>query len=265
MSLWRKSAGYAIGRGIASAIVFLLLPLLTRLMSPEQFGTWQALSFWAAMVMVFVQLGVDQALFRFYVLDEQKQGKFLFASFTVLLILSILTVIVVWFTRGLLARIILDDSAGAMLIFFTALWGVTDGTFFTLAALFQAQERIRMFVIADLMRTAFGYGFAIILLVKGFGVHGVVASWIAAGFISIILFLPELFRRCKFSLENDVFLPMLRYGVPLAISMFVIKIFGMSDRWLLAKLQDFSTAGAYSAAIKIAGIVAMAIVPIRYA
>jgi len=57
----------------------------------------------------------------------------------------------------------------------------------------------------------------------------------------------------------------MQYGLPLALNMFIIRIFTFSDRWLLARLQDFSAAGAYSAAVRIAGIVAMVIVPIRYA
>jgi len=265
MSLWRKSAGYAVGRGIASAMVFLLLPLLTRLMNAEEFGIWQALAFWAGAITVIVQFGTDQSLFKFFILDRTQRGKYLFSSLLTIFSLSIVFLVLCWFFRTGLAGIILGDESRGSLIFLTALWGISDALFFILASLFQAQEQVKMFVIADIMRAALGYGIAILLLMKGFGVSGVLIGWTAAGFAAFVLFLPEIVRQCTFSTDGGIFSPMLKYGFPLAVNMLIVKIFSFSDRWLLARLDSFSSAGEYSAAVKIAGIVAMAVVPIRYA
>lgn len=265
MSLWRKSVGYAVGRGIASAMVFLLLPILTRLMSPQQFGEWQALAFWAAIVTVVVQLGADQALFKFYILDAQRSAKFLFAAFAVVFSSSVVVLIFCWFLREFFAVLILADAQKGILVFLTALWGVSDGTFFMLASLFQAQERVKMFVVADVMRAALGYGGAILLLMNGLGTSGVISAWAAAGFVAFVLFTPVIIRQCQTAFERKIFSSMLHYGLPLALNMLAVKVFSFSDRWLLARLDTFSSAGAYSAAMKIAGIVAMAIIPIRYA
>ncbi len=265
MSLWRKSAGYAVGRGIASAMIFLLLPLLTRLMSAKEFGAWQVLAFWAAIITVLVQFGADQALFKFFVVDREQRGKYLSAAFALIFSIAIVVSILCWFFRSELAILILGNSTKGQLIFLTALWGVSDALFFTLAALFQAQEYVKMFILADIMRAALGYGIAILLLIIGFSVRGVVIGWIAAGFAAFVLFTPEIVRQCKFPIGSGIFHPMLKYGFPLAINMLIVKIFSFSDRWLLARLADFSAAGAYSAAVKIAGIVAMVVVPIRYA
>ncbi len=265
MSLWRRSAGYAIGRAFASIIILLFMPILTRLMTPEQFGLWQVLGFWSSIVMVIAQLGLDQAFFRFFILEKNKQGQILFSTVAVICLSAIAIISCAWVFRCHLARLILGDQNYEMLIFATALWGITDAFFFTLGSILQAQEKVSSFVIIDILRTAIGYVGAVWLLKIGLGVSGVISLWVLAGFVIFIFAMPSLTAKMTFKMSASAIKPMLRYGLPLALNMFIIKILTSADRWLMAMLGDFQSAGIYSAAMRIAGIVGMAIIPIRYA
>ncbi len=265
MELWRKSLGYALGRGFASLVVLIIMPILTRLMPPDEFGLWQALAFWAALVAVVVQLGSDQALFRFYITGAGERGRFLFAAFAFWAFASSALVLVVFAARGFLARLLFGAPELGWLVFGTALWGVSDALFQLVGAFFQAQERVGAFVACDIARATMGYGLALLLLARGLGVFGVVASWVAAGFAVAFAVAPEILRRWQANLDRRVFAPMVRYGFPLAVNMLAVRVFSFADRWLLARLGSLSAAGAYSAAVRIAGVVAMVLVPVRYA
>ena len=265
MTLWRKSLGYAVGRGVSSAIAFLLLPVLTRLLTAEQYGTWQVLEFWAVMVMFFIRLGLDQAIFRFYVLEKNKRGRCLFSAFSTMLVTSAFFIVVGFFFRAPLTKMFLGSEFSPNFAALAIIWGVSDAFFSTAAAVFQAEERVSLFILMDIARATLGYGFSVLLLVLGFGVPGVIGSWIGAGFAVIIMVLPVIIRRMKFSTDTKLVSSMVKYGLPLAVNLFVVRIFSFSDRWIIAKLIDFSATGAYSAGVKIASIVVVAIMPIRYA
>ncbi|RKZ35046.1 hypothetical protein DRQ33_00765 [bacterium] len=265
MILWRKTLGYAIGRGISSTIAFLLLPVLTRLMTPTEFGAWQIAEFWALLVMFSIRLGMEQALFKFYVTIPQKRKIILFNVLTVIAVMSSLFLIFGYLFRHTLSWIFLGTQFHSKFAIMIILWGIADSLFSTLASVFQAEERVKLFALMDISRGALGYGFAILLLIKGFGVSGVISARLGASFAIVITVIPAILSRVKFKFDPKTATAMLKYGIPLTLNLFVVRIFSFSDRWLLAKLADFSAAGTYSAGVKIAAIIVVILMPIRYA
>jgi len=265
LTLWRKSLGYAVGKGISSAIAFLLLPIITRLMSPAEYGQWQIIEFWAILTMFCIRLGLEQALFKFYVMNPKKRGRYLFEIFSVMTILSIVFIIIGYFLRKPLTALFLGSQFSTKFAIMAILWGVADSFFSVFAAIFQSEEKVKLFALMDISRGFLAYGFAIFFLVIGYGVSGVVGARIGATFAVIIVIIPIILRRIEFKFDKNDVVSMLKYGLPLTLNLFVVRIFSFSDRWLLAKLDNFSVAGSYSAGVKIASIIVVIILPIRYA
>jgi O-antigen/teichoic acid export membrane protein len=265
MGLWKKTAGYAVGRAAASSISLLVLPIITRLMSAEQFGLWQALAFWASLISVAVQLGTDQALFKFIFAKPAKKGEYLFISFATLFLSSGILLLAIIPFRSLIASAILPPATSDRLITLTVLWGITDALFINLASYFQSREKVLSFVITDLLRSVLMYGGAIYFLTESLGAASVIASSVAATTLVFLLFLPELVKRAHFPKNTESALEMFEYGLPLCLNMFIVKIYSLSDRWILGEIGDFGLSGEYSAAYKVAGIVGLIVVPIRYA
>ena len=264
-TLWRKSLVYAAGRGISAGIGFVLLPVLTRLMTPAQYGAWQVAEFWAMMGMFAIRMGVEQALFKFAVLNSERKGVFVFNSLLVVTGASVLLLTLGFFLKDFLAKIFLSGDFPSSLVILIFLWSVADSYFSVIASVFQSEERAGYFVAMDISRGALAYGLAIALLVAGFGVKGVIAARVAATFAVVVATVPAVISRITLQFDRAALSQMIKYGFPLTINLFVVRIFTSSDRWFVAKLANFSDAGAYSAAAKVASIVAMAVVPVRYA
>ena len=265
MSLWRKSAGYALGRAFTSFLVFLLLPILTRLLTPEMFGTWQIMAFFAAVVMVMVQLGLDQALFRFYVIDSKNRGRYLAVTYLFVAFASIVMFLIVFILRNPLRTVLLSRMSSPNLVLLATLWGIVDAFFFTTTTVFQAEERVSTFVMCDVTRALLGYGMGLFALQAGYGIAGLVWAWIFSALAVLFLVFPLITKRVASPRPIALVLPMIGYGFPLAINMLIIKFFTFTDRWLIARLSGLSDVGSYSAGLKIAGIVQAALIPIRYA
>ncbi len=190
MSLWRKSAGYALGRAFTSFLVFLLLPILTRLLTPEMFGTWQIMAFFAAVVMVMVQLGLDQALFRFYVIDSKNRGRYLAVTYLFVAFASIVMFLIVFILRNPLRTVLLSRMSSPNLVLLATLWGIVDAFFFTTTTVFQAEERVSTFVMCDITRALLGYGMGLFALQAGYGIAGLVWAWIFAALAVLFLVFP---------------------------------------------------------------------------
>ena len=265
MTLWRKSLGYGIGKGISSAIAFLLLPIITRLMTPAQYGAWQIIEFWAILTMFIIRLGLEQSLFKFYVMNPQKRGRYIFEIFCVMSVLSVIFIVVGYFLRKPLTAIFLGSQFATKFAVMAILWGVADSFFSVSAAIFQSEEKVKLYALMDISRVTLAYAFAILFLVSGYGVSGVVGARIGATFAILLAIIPVILRRVEFKFDKNDLLPMLKYGLPLTLNLFVVRLFSFSDRWLLAKLDSFSSAGSYSAGVKIASIIVAIILPIRYA
>jgi O-antigen/teichoic acid export membrane protein len=265
MSLWKKSAGYALGRGLSSGLGFLLLPVLTRLLTPDVYGTWQILMFYAALVMVIAQLGMDQALYRFYVLDRENRGKYLSIVFITILLTSIILFLLTFITKSTIRTLLVGKTINDSLIVIASLWGLTDAFFFTTLTVFQSEENVRLFVICEFLRAILAYGMAITAITAGYGLQGLMLSWIISAFAVLFLVAPLIIKRLSKPGHIIMVFPMLAYGFPLSVNLLIIRLFSFTDRWLLARLGSLSAVGAYSAGLKIAVIVQAILTPVRQA
>lgn len=265
MSLWRKSATYALGRVIGSFISFLCFPILTRLLSPYEFGLWQVTGLFASLFLVFFQLGMDQALFRHYVLSPERSRVVVGTSFISVCLFSAVGIAMAVTFAPTLSSLFLGFNRSDLWVL-ASLWGAADAIFLLALSVFQAQERTWRYVIYDNLRAGLGYTIAIILAISGLGAQGVIIGWTGTTIIIVIItVLSIIFAHSHAGFDIKLWKQMFAYGFPIAINLVAIRLFTMTDRWLIARIMGYDYAGIYSASAKVAGVVSIAILPIRTA
>lgn len=265
MSLWKKSANYAVGRIIGSVISLAALPILTRVMSPYEFGLWQVAGVFASLFIVFSNLGMDQALFRYYLLSPDRSKVVIGTSFISVAAFSTIGITIAIVFASSFSSLFLGLERNDLLIL-TALWGAADAFFLLALSVFQAQERTWRYVFYDNLRAGVGYATAIVLAALGFGAQGVITGWTGTTVIIVIFSaLSIILMHSHIGFDTKLWRQMLAYGFPIAINLVAIRVFTMTDRWLIARLMGYDYAGIYSASAKVAGIVSIALMPVRTA
>lgn len=239
------------------AIPFLLLPFLTRLLSPADYGI---LATFTAMIPVFtiiLSLGTTEAVVRGY-FDKGKKdfdlSKMIFTG------LSINTVIFV---------VVLAGVAGFE--FFRG----TQGTFFRGAALlfpiigfcavvysipsklFIVQKKPLQYSCLELSNTLTEVALSICFVAAGFGWFGRAIGITFANVIFAVVAIVLLFRMypVRLSLDLKYVKPFLSYGLPVVCHSLGIVMIAVIDRFFLNKLIGVSTTGLYSVAYSIASLI----------
>ncbi|RPH89068.1 MAG: polysaccharide biosynthesis protein, partial [Calditrichaeota bacterium] len=90
--LFQHSAVYGMGHILNRLITFLLIPLYTNTFAKEQLGVYTLVFSYIAILTVIYSYGLDTAFFRFYIIDESREGRrrIFSTAFWTILITSIL-------------------------------------------------------------------------------------------------------------------------------------------------------------------------------
>lgn len=235
---------------------FLLLPVLTRYLTPYDYGLVAVFSIFTSVLGVFISLETHSALSVYYFkLSRQKLKVYLYNTLLIIFLATILVLIVVLLSKNFLEKTLeLPIEWLVVGVFVT-----TFSLFNTINLLLWQNEKkpipLSLFRIAQ---TLLNLGVTIILVV-GFGMNWegrLIGSAVAAvifGFLSFILFFKREYITVSYN--RQFLVDALKFGLPLlphAISMWV-KV-GI-DRIFLTSLVSAAAAGLYTVGYQIGSII----------
>jgi O-antigen/teichoic acid export membrane protein len=255
-SLARASGVYGVSTVLTRAIPFFLLPVLTRYLSPEDFGKAAMFTVAASVTLPFVGVSTDSAIGRqYFERDRIDFAGYVASCFWILAVTGLL---------ALGAALLLSRPLGNLLDLPAAwIWTIVlvSGARFivnTLLTLWQVQKRTLPYAGYSLLQTALTFGLSILLIVwLGFGWEGRVLGELAsvtalAMAAAVILWRggwlrgrPDL-AYVKHALAFSGWLLPHLYGSVLMTTV---------DRLMLTNMVSVSETGLYAAAAQIAAIV----------
>lgn len=254
--LVRRAGVYTLANAINSAIPLLLLPVLTRYLSPEEYGLVAMFTVLTAVVVAIAGLGTHGAVTREYYLRSREE----FAEFvgTCVMILAAssaaLLGLIVLFSRALTAATGIPEhwqavavlmGAGQLLCSIgLAIWQVRGlpaiyGTFQIVVSLFNALLSLLLVIGLEM-----GWQGRVI---------GQVAAVATMGAVATALLARSDWIRFRFSREHAR--QALRYGLPLVFHALGATAVAMSDRTLIANLVSLDETGLYVVAAQIAMVI----------
>lgn len=258
-TLLRATVLYSIANLINSGIPFLILPILTRYLSPAGYGTLAMFTATLGFLTILVGLGVHGAVNRQYF--ESSRADFAPYVATCLLIVlggACVTGFLLWLCAGQLSQLLVLSPSWLTVAWAAAICLVVHQI---ALAIWQADERVGRYAFMQIGHTAVSFSLTVLLVVT------LLLDWqgrIIAQVLALALFAG--FALVAISLQGFV-LPVVRtsharhalgYGLPLVPHAIGGLIIASADKVILANVLGLAETGIYTVGAQIGSLVMIA-------
>jgi O-antigen/teichoic acid export membrane protein len=239
-------------------IGFLMLPVLTRIFSMQEYGVIDLIAAFSAFLLIFSTLGIQSSLARYYHSsgDEHKNQQ-LFSSLLIFNLLSstlVLTLVFLFSKPISLAIANGEDYSvfirlGALAAFFNSLSNVP-------LMLLRRRRKIKQFGMVKITISILYAGLTLLLiLVFDFGLKGVFLAQALAFFMGFIISLLVTYPFFNQQIDTSAIKKSLKFALPMFPSYFVTWANSQFNRFIIISLLNASLLGLFSAAFRISSII----------
>lgn len=261
--LLRNAAVYGLTTVVARGLALALLPVLTHVFSPTDYGKIEILTIFATVVQVIIALEIGQGLGRQLADTEDPRERSLLASTALWFTLAAYSTFVI---AGLLAAPVLADTLfgsrvepGLVRVALLAVWA--NGLFYLGHALLRWELRPRSYAVAVIVFAA-TYAAATLVFVVALdaGVAGVflgqLVGYLAGAATALYL------GRDRFGLAFDLgrWRAMVAFSLPLVPSSVAVVLAAYIDRIVLTAVLSVAAAGVYAVGFRLASMVGLLMV-----
>lgn len=247
----KNSSLYTIAQFLQKGIGFLLIPLYTRFLTPEDYGIMNLLTSIMGFLSFFIMLSLHAAAQRFhYDASDSKARSQLWGT---LLIMVLTNSLILGGATILFHKYIIDPFTEGINFWELTIWSLISVMLSPLYTYYQqwlqVTEKGISYTINLILNYIFTLFFNIIFVVFwNLGVFGMLLSTVIVSFIfftySFIKFIPHV----SLSFNNEVAKKSIRYSLPLVPNSVIGYASVMGDRILLNKLSNNTSIGLYSIA-----------------
>ena len=242
-----NTAVLAIGTLGSKLLVFLLMPLYTRLLSSSEYSTADIISQTANLLIPLISLGMYEAVFRF-AMDRERDSR---KTLTTGLFMTLAGAGVFALFLPILCKI--DYFDGYFILIY--LYVLCSSIHYLVSRYTRAIGQNTLFAVQGILSTALNIGLNIVFLI-GFdmGVTGYVLSVIAADFLATVFLFFKLGLWKSISpkhFDKKLLREMLRYSVPLIPTTVFWWVTNVADRYIIRGVMGDEINGLYAAAFKI--------------
>jgi O-antigen/teichoic acid export membrane protein len=254
---------YTLGMILTKVVSFLMIPLYTNVLKPEQYGTLELLSLSADIVSMIVGFGILAAMMRFYFISDDPKERNRVISTAILGTVAIMAVsaaICISFARPISQLIFHNpENTGNLRITFITMF-LASFIEIPLAYLRILQKSVR-FVTLSLLHFIFKLGLNILFLVfLHQGVRGVLYGNLIASIMTGSYLILSTTHSTGLRFNKRTYISMLLYGAPLIVSDISAFVLTFSDRFFLNYYTNLTDVGIYSLAYKFGMLISMMLV-----
>ena len=247
-----NTAIIALGKLSTQVISFLLLPLYTAFLTPEEYGIYDFLNVLALFLMPIVTLLMEESMFRFLIDVEKEEEKEEVISTTFIYILkSVIIISIIW---GILNFFIRYDYT-----FVLYLYVITTIIKTLLNAFSRGIGNIKVFSFSNFLSGIIVAILNVIFIaIIKMGVNGLLWSTIISNVITsiIVSVRVKVYKYVSIKKVNkDLTKKMIKYSIPLIPNSLSWTIINLSDRLIITNILGTTANGIYSIANKFPTII----------
>ncbi len=260
--LFKKTSIYALSSVIRNAVPFLILPVLTRYLTPSDYGIVATFQIVLAIAVVLVSLNMQGAVsVNFFKLNKKDLKDYLGNIIFIEFLSFILILGLIFFAGGYLLRFTKLPQIWLLIVILAALCRSIIAVNLTL---WQVEQKALAYGLFQILQTVFDVSFSLVFVValsfKWQGrLLGIVISSIIFGMLSILLICKKW--HLTFSLNKDHIKDALLFGLPLVPHSLSRWIQTSIDRFFISLMVGVSAMGIYVVGYQVGmiiGILAMA-------
>lgn len=232
-------------------INFLLTPLYTNIIVPDDFAVYILIYSYVAIVQFFFLFGIDSAFLRFYP-DKSEDQKTIWGT----TLLSALTIPIVaggilWIFREQVGFIVTGSTDYTLFISYTVGFLVFDSLTIITLGKFRAEEKALSYSAIKLFNVGLTVALNIVLVYfYEWGIEGIFVANLVASFCVFLTTVPILIKNFTLAFSFEKFKEMMRYGLPYIPSQIAVVLMDTVDRYFLLYLRDETEVGIYGAVYK---------------
>lgn len=256
-NLLKKFLSFSIGGYIGLAIGFFTMPIITRMLSPEQYGISSMVNVAINMILLVCGLGLDQGFVRhFYEEDESNRGRLLYNSIKIPLILIFLISIPIIIFKNKISIYLFNEESNFMIFIFITIIIMTLINKFSILVIRMAQKA-KIFSILQILTQLLNFIF-IVILFKKYGNNYktlILGGALSLFFVTLTAVLLEL-DIWKFKGENEKISTkqLINFSAPLTITMALSWVFSSADKIIIKQFSSLIELGLYAAAFKVVAL-----------
>lgn len=294
-----ETAIYGLSTILARIINFFFVPIYTRILTTQEYGSYSEIMSYIAVLQVVLVLGLETGCFKFAssgttdlsLKEQEERARPVFST----ALSTVTTVSLFAFTLICLFSRKLSDAMGypgmhLMLVYVGAILALDSFTAILFARLRQQQKAFKFALIKSVkILSELGFNLLLFFVVPKYFAHHpnsllgklipteihfsyIIFAVLLSCIVCFVLFLPEIIK-IRFSLNKKLLKPMMAYSLPLMVASLPGIINESADRWLFrALVKEGYTGGGwradlglYQATAKLAVIMNLFIQMFRYA
>jgi len=247
--LIKNTSLYTIGNIIPKILAMVLLPVFTRYLTPGEYGILNYTNSIISFLYVLSLLSLNTFILRYYFKMENKiERKRLIGNISLFLLIYNFILL---FLELILAPIVIDYFSIkvafkpyfllALLNNFLNLFAVVP------LIIFRLKEKALKFLILNLSKTLFSYGFSLFfIVVLDYGVLGRYYANILASIIFLLVYIYIIYKNAIFNINMKQIKTALKFSFPLVPGAFSYMIINLLDRIMLERFVPLDQMGIYS-------------------
>ncbi|GAA0770804.1 lipopolysaccharide biosynthesis protein [Clostridium subterminale] len=253
-SLFRKFLSFSVGNWVVLVIGFISTPLITRIISPTEYGKFGFLNIYVNIFMLVITCGLDQSYVRFFYEEgEQNRNRLLFESIKIPLILNIIVACIIIIFKVPISKYIISEydlSFIVLLILNIVLSSISRFSLLTV----RMKQKGRLYSMLQVMQKV-TYLMSIGLFFMIYNNNFLTLAY-ATLMSNIVLVVVSIFterdswnfRDIKGKKLKNSQIDILKYGIPLVFTALVTWLFQSADRMAI-KAYYGGEIGLYQAGI----------------
>jgi len=249
----KHTAVYGLGNILSKFVGFLMIPVYTRYLTPEDYGTVELLFLTVSILSIILSVGIERAVLRyFFDSDELSERKKVISSAHFFILgTATLTVLILWPLADFFSEVILGYKEGAFYFRLIFLILLCDVAVIVPLAFIRAEHRSALYISSAIGRLILVLALNIYWVVfAGRKVDGVLYANLTGSAVVSLFLIAYTLRKVGFRFSLPKLRAMLVFGLPLvpaSIGMFSLTY---ADRYFLKAYTDIHTVGLYALGYK---------------
>ncbi|MBI5512474.1 MAG: lipopolysaccharide biosynthesis protein [Deltaproteobacteria bacterium] len=257
-----RGAIYTAGIVLSRFLSFLLVPLYTRLLTPEDYGVLELVDTADNVVVVIFSAAITDSFLRFFndARSEAERARTTATAALSLVVVGCLIGVGGWALAPSLAGPVLRDPSRALLLRWTFAAVGFQSLIEIPLAVYRGEDRPYTYVAAVVGRYAFGLVLNVVFLVVfHLGVRGIVLSSLCSSALVATLTVGALLRRTGLHFDRALLRRVLRFGWPLIPGAVAMLGLQHSRSYVLAHYTTLSEVGLWSLGARFGMMVSLAL------
>jgi len=255
-SLFKDTGIYTLTSILNSAIPFLLLPILTRYLTPEAYGMISMFSLLCSFVAPFVGVGVNNAItIKYYDQENIDIRHYIFNCILILISSTLIVGLLFWLFAEPIALV---SSFPVRFLWLVVVYSFSQFITSILLTLWQVQKKAFLYGIFNNVKTLVDFGLSTLFIIGfKYGWQGRIYGQFGATVFFAILATHTLVKNewIEVSFNKNYIRSALMFGIPLIPHALSGSIISMTDRFFITNMVGLSATGVYTVGYQIGSII----------